>query len=73
MALYDIPNRRWIGISQQASNKKVSIGKRYMHTITTVVSSKVDIKVNFKTKICIDFGINGNAYIINSNQIKISK
>lgn len=45
MALYDIPNKRWIGVSQKASNKKISIGKRYMHSMTTVISSKIDPKV----------------------------
>ena len=46
MSFYDIQNKKWVGASQQTSNKKVSIGKRYMHSMTLVVSSKIDYKVS---------------------------
>jgi hypothetical protein len=47
LALYDIKNRRWIGLSQVNANKRVNIGKRCMHTVTTVISPKIDSKVRF--------------------------
>lgn len=45
LALYDINNRRWIGLSQSNDNKQQTIGKRYMHSVTTVVNPKIDSKV----------------------------
>jgi hypothetical protein len=48
ICLYDIPNRRWISISLTGT-KKVAIGKRYMHSIASVVSPKLDSKVILKT------------------------
>ena len=46
MHLFDIENKRWMCITQPNSSQKLTIGRRYMHTITRVVSSKIDLKVS---------------------------
>lgn len=47
LSVYDINNRRWIGVSFTNSDKKISIGKRYKHSCTAVVNQKIDQKVRF--------------------------
>jgi len=44
ISAYDIDTRKWITFTQ-LGNKKISIGKLSMHTMTTVVSTKIDQKV----------------------------
>jgi len=43
--LYDIKKKNWIGVTITNSQSKVSIGRRYMHSCTPVINSKLDQKV----------------------------